>query len=63
MMSEKLKFNQIMNQIDEISNKLGSNIDLEDSINLYKQAEKLIEEAETKLVEVRKIVAKESIKQ
>ncbi|ADN68795.1 exodeoxyribonuclease VII small subunit [Mycoplasmopsis fermentans] len=62
-MSEKLKFNQIMNQIDEISNKLGSNIDLEDSINLYKQAEKLIEEAETKLVEVRKIVAKESIKQ
>ncbi|RMX36035.1 exodeoxyribonuclease VII small subunit [Mycoplasmopsis fermentans] len=62
-MSEKLKFNQIMNQIDEISNKFGSNIDLEDSINLYKQAEKLIEEAETKLVEVRKIVAKESIKQ
>lgn len=62
-MSEKLKFNQIMNQIDEISNKLGSNIDLEDSIDLYKQAEKLIEEAETKLVEVREIVAKESIKQ
>lgn len=62
-MSEKLKFNQIMNQIDEISNKLGSNIDLEDSIDLYKHAEKLIEEAETKLVEVREIVAKESIKQ
>lgn len=62
-MSEKIKFNQIMNQIDEISNKFGSNIDLEDSINLYKQAEKLIEEAETKLAEVRKIVAKESIKQ